>query len=85
MQGQPWDEMQPYFRLITPKRIILVIVILLAIAVSLTSMYTVEADEVAVVLRFGKGCSRRNLGFGRFALGFVPNMILGIILTSRCC
>ena len=54
MQGQPWDEMQPYFRLITPKRIILVIVILLAVAMALTSMYTVEADEVAVVLRFGK-------------------------------
>ena len=54
MQGQPWDEMQPYFRLITPKRIILAIVVLLLIAVSLTSMYTVEADEVALVLRFGQ-------------------------------
>jgi membrane protease subunit HflK len=54
MQRQPWDEMEPYVRLITPKRIVLTIVILLAIVASATSFYTVEADEIAVVLMFGK-------------------------------
>jgi membrane protease subunit HflK len=77
MQGQPWDEMQPYFRLITPKRIILVIVILLAIAVSLTSMYTVEADEVAVVLRFGKYIDTTQPGL-RFKLPFGIDQVIGV-------
>ena len=54
MQQQPWDEMQPYLRLITPKRIIFVIVVLLVIATLATSFYQVEADEVAVILRFGQ-------------------------------
>ena len=77
MQGQPWDEMQPYFRLITPKRIILVIVILLAIAVSLTSMYTVEADEVALVLRFGKYIDTTQPGL-RFKLPFGIDQVIGV-------
>ena len=77
MQGQPWDEMQPYFRLITPKRIILVIVILLAIAVSLTSMYTVEADEVALVLRFGKYIETTQPGL-RFKLPFGIDQVIGV-------
>ncbi len=77
MQGQPWDEMQPYFRLITPKRIILVIVILLAIAVSLTSMYTVEADEVALVLRFGKYIETTHPGL-RFKLPFGIDQVIGV-------
>ena len=77
MQGQPWDEMQPYFRLITPKRIILAIVILLLIAVSLTSMYTVEADEVALVLRFGKYIETTQPGL-RFKLPFGIDQVIGV-------
>ena len=77
MQGQPWDEMQPYFRLITPKRIALAIVILLAIAVSLTSMYTVEADEVALVLRFGKYIDTTQPGL-RFKLPFGIDQVIGV-------
>ena len=77
MQGQPWDEMQPYFRLITPQRIILAIVILLVIIVALTSMYTVEADEVAVVLRFGKYIDTTPPGL-RFKLPFGIDQVMGI-------
>lgn len=54
MQQQPWDEIKPYLRFITPKLIVLVIVIVFVIAALATSFYTVEADAVAVVLRFGK-------------------------------
>ena len=77
MQGQPWDEVQPYFRLITPKRVILVIVILLAVAMALTSMYTVEADEVAVVLRFGKYIDTTQPGL-RFKLPFGIDQVIGV-------
>ena len=77
MQGQPWDEMQPYFRLITPKRVILVIVILLAVAMALTSMYTVEADEVAVVLRFGKYIDTTPPGL-RFKLPLGIDQVIGV-------
>ena len=77
MQGQPWDEVQPYFRLITPKRIILVVVILLAVAMALTSMYTVEADEVAVVLRFGKYIDTTQPGL-RFKLPFGIDQVIGV-------
>jgi len=54
MQQQQWDEMKPYLRFITLQNILLVILIVLIIAILATSYYTVEADEVAVVLRFGK-------------------------------
>ncbi|MCZ6680405.1 MAG: FtsH protease activity modulator HflK [Candidatus Poribacteria bacterium] len=54
MQQQPWDEVLPYLRLITPKRILIVILIVLAITALATIFYTVEADEVAVILRFGQ-------------------------------
>ncbi|MBC8229372.1 FtsH protease activity modulator HflK [bacterium] len=54
MQPQQWDEMKPYLRFITLKNIVLVILIVLIIAILATSFYTVEADEVTVVLRFGK-------------------------------
>ncbi len=77
MQRQPWDDMQPYVRLITPKRIILGIVIVLAIAVSLTSMYTVEADEVALVLRFGKYIDTTQPGL-RFKLPFGIDQVIGV-------
>ena len=77
MQRQPWDEMQPYVRLITPKRIVLAIVIVLAIAVSLTSMYTVEADEVAVVLRFGQYIDTTQPGL-RFKFPFGIDQVIGV-------
>jgi membrane protease subunit HflK len=54
MQQQPWDDIQPYLRLITPKRVFFVILIGLVIAVLASSFYTVEADESALILRFGK-------------------------------
>jgi membrane protease subunit HflK len=54
MQPQLWDEMKPYLRLITLKRIVVAILIVFVIVALATSFYTVEADEVAVVLRFGK-------------------------------
>ena len=77
MQGQPWDEMESYFRQITPKRIVLAIVILVVIAVALTSMYTVEADEVAVVLRFGKYIDTTPPGL-RFKLPFGIDRVIGL-------
>ncbi len=53
-EGEIIMELNPYLRLITPKRILFVI-IGVAVFVSLaTSFYTVEADEIAVVLMFGK-------------------------------
>jgi len=47
-------ELNPYIHLVTPKRILLIL-LGIAVLVSLaTSFYTVEADEIAVVLMFGK-------------------------------
>ena len=77
MQQQPWDDMQPYIRLITPKRIVLTIVILLALAASATSFYTVEADEVAVVLRFGKYIDTTKPGL-RFKLPLGIDRAIGV-------
>ena len=62
MQQQPWegikqpswDGMKPYLRFITPKLIVIVILIVLALATLATGFYTVEANSVAVVLRFGR-------------------------------
>ena len=56
MQQQPelWDEIKPYLRFITPKGIFFVVLAVLVLAVLATSFYTVEADEVAIILRFGK-------------------------------
>ena len=53
-QQQPWDGVSAYAHLITPKRVIWAVLILFVFAFLATSFYTVEADEVAVVLRFGK-------------------------------
>ncbi len=53
-QQQPWDGVKNYSNLITPKRVLWVVLILFVLAFAATSFYTVEADEVAVVLRFGK-------------------------------
>jgi membrane protease subunit HflK len=77
MQQQPWDDMQPYIRLITPKRIVLIIVILLAIAASATSFYTVQADEVALVLRFGKYINTTKPGL-RFKLPLGIDRAIGV-------
>jgi len=54
MQLQQWDEMKPYLRLVTIKRAFTVIIGVFIIVILFTSFYTVDADEVAVVLRFGK-------------------------------
>ena len=54
MQQQSWDDLQPYIRLITTKRVFWLILIVIAVAVAATSFYTVAADEEGVVLRFGE-------------------------------
>ena len=54
MQQQPWDDIRPYLRFITLNRILIAILVLLVIVVLATSFYTVQADAVAVVLRFGQ-------------------------------
>ena len=54
MQQQPWDGISAYTHLITFKRVLLLILVVLVIATLATSFYTVDADEVAVLLRFGK-------------------------------
>jgi len=69
MQRQQWDDMQPYVRLITPKRIIFIILGVLVIVALTTCFYTVEADEVAVVLRFGKYVGQTGPGL-QFKLPF---------------
>ncbi len=51
---QIWDQVGPYLQLITPKRVIIAIVAVFFIAVLATGFYTVETDEVAVILRFGQ-------------------------------
>ena len=53
-QLHEWTAHQPYTRLITAKRVLLVILGLILLACLATSYYTVEADEIAVVLMFGK-------------------------------
>ena len=54
MQQQSWDDLQPYIRLITAKRVFWLVLILIAVVAAATSFYTVEADEEGVVLRFGE-------------------------------
>ncbi|MDE0314541.1 MAG: FtsH protease activity modulator HflK [Candidatus Poribacteria bacterium] len=62
-------EISEYLHLITPKRILFVI-IGVAVLVSLTtSFYTVEADEIAVVLMFGKSVRKTEPGL-HFKLPF---------------
>lgn len=53
---------QPYTRLITPKRILFVILGIVILACLATSFYTVEADEIAVVLMFGKSVRQAEPG-----------------------
>ena len=53
---------QPYRHLITPKRVLMVILGIVLLACLLTSFYTVEADEIAVVLMFGKSVRQAEPG-----------------------
>ena len=55
-------ERQPYARLITPKRIVLAILGVIVLACLATSFYTVEADEMSVVLMFGKSVRQAEPG-----------------------
>ena len=51
---QPWDQIKPHLRFITPKRVGIAVLVLLVISALASSFYTVDADERAIVLRFGK-------------------------------
>ena len=53
---------QPYTHLITPKRVLIVILGIIILACLATSFYTVEADEIAVVLMFGKSVRQAEPG-----------------------
>ena len=53
---------QPYTRLITPKRILLAILGIVILVCLATSFYTVDADEIAVVLMFGKSVRQAEPG-----------------------
>ena len=53
---------QQYTQLITPKRILYAILGLIVLACLATSFYTVEADEIAVVLMFGKSVRQAEPG-----------------------
>lgn len=55
-------ELSDYMHLITPKRILFVIVGVAVLASLATSFYTVEADEIAVVLMFGKSVRQTEPG-----------------------
>ena len=53
---------QPYARFITPKRILFAVIGLIVLGCLATSFYTVEADEIAVVLMFGKSVRQTEPG-----------------------
>ena len=53
---------QPYTRFITPKRVLFVVLGIIVLACLATSFYTVEADEIAVVLMFGKSVRQAEPG-----------------------
>ena len=53
---------QPYRHLITPKRVLIVILGIIILVCLATSFYTVEADEIAVVLMFGKSVRQAEPG-----------------------
>lgn len=54
--------MYEYMNLVTPKRILFVILGVLVLVCLATSFYTVEADEIAVVLMFGKSVRQADPG-----------------------
>lgn len=53
-QLREWNEKRPHIGIITAKRILFVILGVIILVSLATSFYTVEADEIAVVLMFGK-------------------------------
>ncbi len=53
---------QPYTNLITPKRILFAVLGVIVLACLATSFYMVEADEIAVVLMFGKSVRQAEPG-----------------------
>ena len=53
---------QSYRHLITPKRVLIAILGILILACLATSFYTVDADEIAVVLMFGKSVRQAEPG-----------------------
>lgn len=57
-----WTERESYTRLITPKRVLLVVLGIVVLMCLATSFYTVEADEIAVVLMFGKSVRQAEPG-----------------------
>ena len=84
MKQQPWDDMQPsldkmkhYLHFITSKIIFIVILIVFVLAALGTSFYTVEADEVAIILRFGKYVKQTEPGL-HFKLPFGIERAIGI-------
>ena len=62
-------EPNQYLHLITPKRILFVILGVIILISLATSFYTVEADEIAVVLMFGKSVRQAEPGL-HFKLPF---------------
>ena len=62
-------ELNPYLHLITPKRILFIILGIAVLVGLATSFYTVEADEIAVVLMFGKSVRQAEPGL-HFKLPF---------------
>ena len=61
-ESQELITRQPYTRFITPKRILFVVLGVSVLACLATSFYTVEADEIAVVLMFGKSVRQAEPG-----------------------
>ena len=61
-QFHEWTAQQPYTRLITPKRVLFVVLGLILLGCLATSFYTVDADGIAVVLMFGKSVRQAEPG-----------------------
>ncbi len=62
-------DLTDFLRLITPKRLLIVVVGIVVLISLSTSFYTVEADEIAVVLLFGKSVRKTEPGL-HFKLPF---------------
>lgn len=62
-------ELTDYLNLITPKRILIIVLGIVVLIILSTSFYTVEADEIAVVLLFGKSVRNTDPGL-HFKLPF---------------
>ncbi len=62
-------DLTDFLRLITPKRILIIVLGIIVLISLSTSFYTVEADEIAVVLLFGKSVRKTDPGL-HFKLPF---------------